>query len=110
MTSTATTLLGSRLLSERRTKPNRAIRLIKPRPPSETSSLLAAYRRENWCMQPSRIKVLKFITTFAIAGTERQFMNLGRSLDPFRFDLHFACFKRLGHFLKEIEASRRPLV
>ena len=61
-------------------------------------------------MQPSRIKALQFGTTLSIAGTERQLMNLGRSLDPSRFELHFACLKRCGHFLKEIEASRRPLV
>src|SRR5947208_2009973 len=60
-------------------------------------------------MQPSRIKVLKFISNFFIAGTERQFMNLGRSLDPSRFELHFACLKRRGDFLKEVEALRIPL-
>src|SRR5438132_5311012 len=60
--------------------------------------------------ESNRIRLLKFVDKFAIAGTERQFMNLWRSLDPFRFELHFAYFKRLGHFLKEIETSRRPLV
>src|SRR5437870_6047880 len=60
--------------------------------------------------ESNRIRLLKFVNCFAIAGTVRQFMNLWRSLDPFRFELHFAYFKRLGPFLKEIEASRRPLV
>lgn len=60
-------------------------------------------------MQPSRIRLLKFISNLGLAGTERQFMNLGRSLDPFRFELRFACLKRWGHFLKEIEALRIPL-
>src|SRR5437773_6280891 len=60
--------------------------------------------------ESNRIRLLKFVDKFAIAGTERQFMNLGRSLDPFRSELHFACLKRLGPFLEEIEASRRPLV
>jgi glycosyltransferase involved in cell wall biosynthesis len=60
--------------------------------------------------QPSKVKLLKFITNLAVAGTERQFMNLGRSLDPFRFELHFACLNRWGEFLKEIEASGKPLV
>ena len=60
--------------------------------------------------ESNRIRLLKFVNCFAIAGTVRQFMNLWRSLDPFRFELHFAYFKRLGHFLKEIETSRRPLV
>jgi glycosyltransferase involved in cell wall biosynthesis len=60
-------------------------------------------------MQPSRIKLLKFISRLGIAGTERQFMNLGRSLDPGRFELHFACFQRWGQFLDEVAALRIPL-
>src|SRR3989441_2026682 len=92
-------------------KPNRAMPLlIKTSPALRNLKPLIDVEESEKIMQLGRIKLLKFITTFAIAGTERQFMNLGRSLDPFRFELHFACFKRLGHFLKEIEASRRPLV
>lgn len=60
-------------------------------------------------MQLSRIRLLKFISNLGLAGTERQFMNLGRSLDPLRFELHFSCLKRWGHFLQEIEALRIPL-
>jgi glycosyltransferase involved in cell wall biosynthesis len=36
-------------------------------------------------------------------------MNLGRSLDPARFELHFACFQRWGQFLKEVDELRIPL-
>src|SRR5439155_14764035 len=60
-------------------------------------------------VQPSRIRLLKFVTVFAIGGTERQVLNLGKALDPSRFELHLACLKRWGGLLKEIEASRIPL-
>ena len=55
------------------------------------------------------IKVLQFPTLFAIGGTERQVMNLARGLDPARFEVHFACLKRMGQFVGEIERSGRPL-
>ncbi len=56
-----------------------------------------------------RVTLLQFVTNFAIGGTERHVVNLGNTLDQSRFELHFACLKRWGEFLKEIEASRRPL-
>jgi L-malate glycosyltransferase len=56
-----------------------------------------------------RITLLQFVNNFAIGGTERHVVNLGNALDQSRFELHFACLKRWGEFLKEIEASRRPL-
>jgi len=61
-------------------------------------------------MQPSRVKVLEFITNLAIGGTERQVINLGLSLDPVRFESHFACLKRWGELIKEIEKRGKPLV
>ena len=61
-------------------------------------------------MQPGRIKLLKFITALGMAGTEKQFMNLGRALDGSRFELHLACLHRWGHFLEEVEALGIPLV
>src|SRR5262249_50662052 len=39
----------------------------------------------------------------------RQFVNLVKRLDPERFDLHLACFRRWGAFLPEIEAGGWPL-
>lgn len=56
-----------------------------------------------------RIRVLKFVNFFAIGGTERQFVTVARHLDPEEFDLHLACFRKWGDFLKEIEACGRPL-
>jgi L-malate glycosyltransferase len=59
--------------------------------------------------KPDRITLLQFVNNFAIGGTERHVVNLGNALDPSRFEQHFACLKRWGEFLEEIEASRRPL-
>lgn len=55
------------------------------------------------------MKVLQFPTLFAIGGTERQVMNLARGLEPERFEVHFACLKRVGQYVEEIERSGRPL-
>lgn len=60
-------------------------------------------------MSGDRIKLLKFISVFAIGGTERQFVNVVQRLDLNKFDVHLACFKRWGEFLGEIEACARPL-
>ena len=43
-------------------------------------------------------------------GTENQFMALGRSLDPNRFELEFACLRRWGAFADEIVARHIPLL
>lgn len=56
------------------------------------------------------VKLLQFVTVFAMGGgTERQVMNLALGLDPSRFDVHFACLRRLGEFLEDIERSGKPL-
>lgn len=60
--------------------------------------------------EPDRISLLQFVALFAVGGTETQVMKLVQGLHSSRFDLHFACLKRWGEFLAEIEASRRPLV
>jgi glycosyltransferase involved in cell wall biosynthesis len=60
-------------------------------------------------MNSGKIRLAKFLNVFAIGGTERQFVNIAKRLDPARFDLHIACFKRWGAFLPEIEASGWPL-
>ena len=58
-------------------------------------------------LSPDPVRVLQFVTLFASGGTERQVMNLGYGLDPARFDVHFACFKKWGDFVERIEASGR---
>lgn len=60
-------------------------------------------------MQPGRIKLLEFITAFEVGGTERQVVNLARGLDPSIFELSFACLRRSGPFLEEIERLAVPL-
>jgi glycosyltransferase involved in cell wall biosynthesis len=56
-----------------------------------------------------RIRLLKFVTVFAIGGTERHVVNLARGLDPSRFELHLACFRRRGALLNEVDLNRVPL-
>jgi glycosyltransferase involved in cell wall biosynthesis len=60
-------------------------------------------------MEDRRIKLLKFVHTFDIGGTERQVVTLARDLDAARFDLSLACFYRKGPFLQDIERRRVPL-
>lgn len=60
-------------------------------------------------MRREPIKLLKFVDGFGVGGTERHVMAMGKGLDPSRFDLHLACFKRWGHFLPEIEAWGCPI-
>lgn len=58
----------------------------------------------------SQIRLLKFLTTLGIGGTERQVVNLMSRLDRARFDPMFGCLKRWGHFLGDIERHRIPIV
>ena len=49
-----------------------------------------------------RIRVFAFVTDFRVGGTERQFATLASALDRSRFELHLACFRRVGQFLDDI--------
>jgi glycosyltransferase involved in cell wall biosynthesis len=51
-----------------------------------------------------RVRLLTFTTLFAIGGTERHVASLADGLDHSRFDLEFACHRRSGEFLAQIEA------
>jgi glycosyltransferase involved in cell wall biosynthesis len=55
------------------------------------------------------IKILKFLTLFAVGGTERQFTYVTKSLDRSRFDVRVGCLEKEGRFLKEIEALNVPV-
>lgn len=46
-----------------------------------------------------RIRVLQFVNSFDIGGTERHVANLVECHDPERFEFHLACFIREGLFL-----------
>ena len=48
---------------------------------------------------------MKFVAIFAIGGTERQVVNIGKGLDKSRFDLRFATLNKVGELLAECEAQ-----
>lgn len=56
-----------------------------------------------------RARVLKVVPTLMCGGTENQFMTLGRRLDRSRFDLEFACLRRWGPFVDELQQLGIPL-
>src|SRR5262245_8222551 len=56
------------------------------------------------------VRLLKVVPTFMCGGTENQFMMLGRSLDPGRFELEFACLRRRGGFVDELVERQVPLL
>jgi len=60
-------------------------------------------------MPSERIKVVKFVTHFAVGGTERQFVYTTSGLDRSRFDVRVACRARIGAFMKDIEALNVPI-
>ena len=53
--------------------------------------------------------ILKFVTKFAVGGTERQFVYLTKGIDKTRFNVCVGCLSREGDFLKDIEALRIPI-
>jgi len=57
-----------------------------------------------------RIRLLKFVTIFAVGGTERQVVTVAEHLDPARFDLHLGCLKREGQLLPRVERLGRGVV
>jgi L-malate glycosyltransferase len=67
-------------------------------------------RRPSYRNGSSRIRLLNVVPTFLTGGTENQFMTLGRSLDPSRFDLEFACLRKLGSLADELATRRVPLL
>ena len=75
--------------------------------PMNISRVLPRRRRQS---AASPIRLLKVVPTFMCGGTENQFMALGRSLDPSRFALEFACLRRWGAFADEIEQRQIPLL
>lgn len=52
------------------------------------------------------IRLLKVMTTFAAGGTEGQVANIARHIDRTRFELQFACLRKWGFYLDEIEQNR----
>ena len=60
-------------------------------------------------MTSEKIRLFKFLNFFCIGGTERQFVNLVKRLDPSRFDVQIGCFQKIGPFLADVEAGGRPV-
>lgn len=60
-------------------------------------------------MEINRIKLLKFLHTFDIGGTERHVVNLAERIDREQFDLSFGCLYKTGPFLKDIERMKIPI-
>jgi glycosyltransferase involved in cell wall biosynthesis len=58
---------------------------------------------------PDSPTILKFLTKFAVGGTERQFVYLAKGIDKKRFNLRVGCLSREGDFLKDIEALNIPV-
>jgi hypothetical protein len=56
-----------------------------------------------------RVRLMKVVPTLLCGGTESQVMTLCRALDPSRFDVEFACLRRWGQFVKELEDRQIPL-
>jgi glycosyltransferase involved in cell wall biosynthesis len=57
-----------------------------------------------------RIRLLKFVTLFAIGGTEQQVVTIAKGLDDSKFELHLACLKRVGQLLDQMDdLARAPL-
>jgi glycosyltransferase involved in cell wall biosynthesis len=54
-------------------------------------------------------RILKVVPTLMCGGTEHQFMTLSRLLDQARFDLEFACLRRWGPFIQELQDRGLPL-
>ena len=54
-------------------------------------------------------RILKFLTMFAVGGTERQFVYLAKGLDKSRFDVRIGCLSKKGEFLKDIEEMNLPV-
>ena len=57
----------------------------------------------------ARVRLVNVVATLMCGGTEGQMMTLCRSLDAKRFDLEFACLRRVGPFVKDIDDRGLPL-
>ena len=57
----------------------------------------------------NRIRILQFLESPGVGGTEGQVVNLTRALDPSRFELHFGCLHRWGDLLGELTEHGIPV-
>lgn len=84
-------------------------RTAEPAPVTVSPSIMLApghtHQRPASVGSADRIRVMKFVAIFAIGGTERQVVNIGKGLDKSRFDLRFATLNKVGELLAECEAQ-----
>lgn len=59
---------------------------------------------------PETQDILEFANALAIGGTERQFVNLARGLDPSRFRVHVGTLAQGGQLAAELERADVPMV
>jgi L-malate glycosyltransferase len=58
---------------------------------------------------PRALEILEFANALAIGGTERQFVNLVRGIDPERFRVHVGALARGGQLMREIDEAGVPV-
>jgi len=58
----------------------------------------------------SQTRILFFIGSFQIGGTERDLLTIVRNLDKRRFKIFVACIHKEGPFLDKIEAMEVPII
>lgn len=56
-----------------------------------------------------RVKVIKTMALFGIGGTEGQALNLVKGLERPKYEVQFACLRKWGHLLDEIERLQIPV-
>lgn len=56
-----------------------------------------------------RTRLLEFVTSFQIGGTERQVLNLTNGLDPEQFESHMGCLNKVGPLLGEVTSRGIPV-
>lgn len=66
-----------------------------------------AWERPHWT---ERVRLLKFVTIFAIGGTERQVAAVAEGLDRSTFELRLACLRRTGLLLERVEQLEHKVV
>lgn len=54
-------------------------------------------------------EIVEFANALAIGGTERQFVNLVRGVDPAKYRVHVGTLKRHGPLMEEIDETRVPI-
>lgn len=58
---------------------------------------------------PDVIEILEFANALAIGGTERQFVNLVRAIDPTKYRVHVGALSCDGQLMDEIDQARVPI-